>query len=515
VSSILRARDNCPGEIQTMHRRMMASLLALFFTAGSAQGQTFQVLHVFQGQPDGESPQGGAIADANGNVYGTTYKGGANNVGSLFMVDPKGTETVLHSFTDVDGQFPDQGLTLDSTGDIYGVAPFGGDFSPNPCSETGCGVVFRVDPTGKFVTLHTFEGGPADGSKPGGAMALDSAGNLYGGTYYGGSSGSGTIFKLDSSGNETLLSTAAGFPYGPLFLSNNGTIFGTGNLGYAHYMVFEVPPTGTEKIIATSMPPLYTPMFGVVQDPSSGVLYGTNVTGAVKVNPRTSELTLVQLFPNTWGNGVGLVQDSSGYLYGTTLVGGLSTSSKCNYNGGLVFRLDPVAAVFTPIYEFTGGQDGCVPGPLSIDQNGDLYGTTQAGGAPGPNCGDTGCGTVYKIILPRMNIGASAQQPFVRDNQGNYLAQVTVTNNGNIPIDSAQVTISSTVLGSGHPLAAPPPVVNLAPGAGAAFTLTFPPSSVKAGADSAPLKVNGTYTATSILLKAGNWALSFRSASLQ
>ena len=77
MPSILRARDNRPGKIQAMRGRMMASLLALFFSAGSAQAQTFQVLHVFQGRPDGQSPQGGAIADANGNVYGTTYKGGS------------------------------------------------------------------------------------------------------------------------------------------------------------------------------------------------------------------------------------------------------------------------------------------------------------------------------------------------------------------------------------------------------------------------------------------------------
>jgi uncharacterized repeat protein (TIGR03803 family) len=511
IPSILRPRDDSRRKIQTMRGWMTAFLLLLCFCAPSLQAQTFQLLHAFQGWPDGEGPQGGAIADAKGQVYGTTVKGGANNLGSLFKVDPSGTEILLHSFTDVDGQFPDQGLTLDDASEVYGVTPFGGDFGA--CPETGCGVVFKVDAAGNFAVLHTFEGGVGDGLQPEGAMALDAAGNVYGSTYYGGSNGTGTIFKLDANGNETVLDTSPSFaasqPFGPLFLGRDGTIFGTGSS-----TVFEVFPGLTGRVIAKSTPPtLYAPRFGVVQDPTSGELYGTNVAGAVKVDPSTSELTPIQSFPDTWAYGEGLVRDSSGYLYGTTMHGGLSTSSECNYSGGVVFRLDLVTAVFTPIYEFTGGQDGCVPGPLSIDRNGDLYGTTQAGGS-GPNCGDTGCGTVYKITLPRMSFGGSVQQPLTRDSQGNYVAQITVTNNGNLPIDSAQVGVASTTLGSGHPLEAPPPVVNLAPAASAAFTLTFPPNSVKEGANSATLKVDGTYDVRSILLKGGNWALSFRTVSL-
>jgi hypothetical protein len=106
------------------------------------------------------------------------------------------------------------------------------------------------------------------------------------------------------------------------------------------------------------------------------------------------------------------------------------------------------------------------------------------------------------------------QQPLTKNASGNFVALVTITNTGNITVPSTQVTIAGTTLGSGALLVAPPAITNLAPGASAVVTLTFPPTSVAAGATAAPLKLSGTYSVPAIALS-GNWGLSFRSVSLK
>ena len=116
------------------------------------------------------------------------------------------------------------------------------------------------------------------------------------------------------------------------------------------------------------------------------------------------------------------------------------------------------------------------------------------------------------VELPIVAITGSPQQPL--NQNGDYVAQVTITNSGNITITSLQVTKAGTILGSGSVLSAPAtPVMNLAPGASAVVTLTFPASSAPAGATTAPLRVSGTYTVSSPS-PSGNWSLSFRSVTL-
>lgn len=115
------------------------------------------------------------------------------------------------------------------------------------------------------------------------------------------------------------------------------------------------------------------------------------------------------------------------------------------------------------------------------------------------------------IAQPSVTISGSPQQPLTTDGSGNFVAQVTITNTGNVTVNSVQV--SSATLGSGSLLSAPAPVTNLAPGASAVVTLTFPSNSVPSGAASAALKVSGTYSVTSPAIS-GNWALSFRRVTL-
>src|SRR6266851_8246449 len=173
----------------------------------------FTVLYNFAGPPDAANASGSLIVDSVGDIYGTTVWGGASNFGSVFKIDTAGHETLLHSFGGgTDGANPEGGVIQDSAGNLYGVTEGGG--TGGGCGNYGCGTVFKVDASGNETVLYTFNGdtasGVIDGANPWGGLARDSAGNLYGATINGGTLGFGTIFKVDASGIETLLHQFSG-----------------------------------------------------------------------------------------------------------------------------------------------------------------------------------------------------------------------------------------------------------------------------------------------------------------
>ena len=182
-----------------------------------APNGTETVLHFFAGGPsDGRTPffSGGLIVDPAGNLYGTTFGGGASDFGVVFMLAPNGTETMLHSFagSPTDGASPQAGLIIDGAGNLYGTTANGG--------ASDFGVVFKLAPNGTETVLHSFAGGPSDGAGPVAGLIADSAGNLYGTTSGGGASGFGVVFKLAPDGTYTVLHTFAGWrrrraPRGP------------------------------------------------------------------------------------------------------------------------------------------------------------------------------------------------------------------------------------------------------------------------------------------------------------
>jgi uncharacterized repeat protein (TIGR03803 family) len=186
---------------------------------------TFTVLHSFAGGvADGANADTGVTVTSDGNIYGTTIMSGASDQGVLFRLSPDGTFTVLHSFPDsgTDGVYPKSPLTSDSAGNLYGTTSGGG-----PASG---GTVFKVAPDGTYSTLYAFQGGPADGQLPSGALVVDDGGYLYGATALGGASGVGTVYRLSPTGTETVLhsfSTTDGkYAFGGVIADAAGNLYG-------------------------------------------------------------------------------------------------------------------------------------------------------------------------------------------------------------------------------------------------------------------------------------------------
>jgi uncharacterized repeat protein (TIGR03803 family) len=201
---------------------------------GSSWNET--ALYTFQGGADGGIPNG-FLSIYGGNIYGATASGGnladctGPGCGVIFKIAPSGQETVLYAFTgSTDGDAANGALLMDAKGNLYGTAEGGGNLN---CSEyiylTGCGVVFQITPAGKENVIHTFEGSPADGANPTYGLVADSKGNGYSTTQYGGTSNFGTVFKINSRGIENLLHSFTGGTDGGY--ADSGLIFdSSGNL---------------------------------------------------------------------------------------------------------------------------------------------------------------------------------------------------------------------------------------------------------------------------------------------
>jgi len=215
---------------------------AVFKLTKSGSSWTESVLYSFGGLPDGNSPTGGVTIDAVGNLYGTTYYGGANNRGAVFELSPSGggyTEAVLYSFAGgVEGEYPVAGVILDPNGKLFGATTL---------SDRG-GTVFELSPSGGgwtyTVLWHHFNDSGTEGG-PTGNLALDSAGNLYGATQGGGKFNQGQVFKLmPGIGGYTYTdlhdftggANDGSGPRGNVALDTNGNLFGTTWQGGANNM---------------------------------------------------------------------------------------------------------------------------------------------------------------------------------------------------------------------------------------------------------------------------------------
>lgn len=416
-----------------MHRRSrsaafsMTLLLAVLLgpatiVVPSVQARTFKVLYAFTGGANGENPDdiGGLVLDKNGIIYGTAAGGNTNcpyltSCGIVFELAKTGTETVLYTFLGgTDGAGPIAGLIQDNSGNLYGTTYYGGT---GQCkvekTVVGCGTVFQLSPPitgGRAWTetvLYSFQG--MDGASPVASLVRDESGNFYGTTTIGGAGncrggggqqGCGTIFKLDSTGKETVLysftsKTDGGYPNAGLVRDTAGTMYGTtasgGNLTQACGsvgcgVVFKVDQTGNETVLYS-----FTgtggdgtqPYYGTLVRDSAGSLYGTTTYGGYgngygivfKVSKQGKE-TVLYSFKGSRDGGYpfgGLARDAAGNLYGTT-----SDWGKAGF--GTVFKLSRTGT-FIVLHGFTG-QDGAFPvGNLVRDALGNLYGVASNGGA--------------------------------------------------------------------------------------------------------------------------------------
>jgi uncharacterized repeat protein (TIGR03803 family) len=380
---------------------------------------------------DGFLPQAGVIRDSAGNLYGTTLLGGTSFAGVVFKVNTSGQETVLYSFTGkADGGEPGAGVIRDSAGNTYGTTSGGGK----------AGVVFKVNAAGQEEVLYSFTGG-ADGGHPLAGVIRDSAGNLYGTASGGGAGGVGAVYKLDTTGNETVLYSFTGgvdgaIPSAGVIRDSAGDLYGTAETGGTanEGVVYKLDTTDNETVLYSfpSTADGSGPSAGVIRD-SAGNLYGTTAAGGAEGAGVVYKLagngheTLLYTFTGGADGGypeAGLVRDSAGNLYGTTANGGNSTGT-CSYGFsgcGVVFKLD-ASGNETVLYAFTGGADGSRPVASVIrDSAGNIYGTTQTGGT-------AGAGVVFKVnaageetVLYSFTGGSDGGFPYggvVQDSSGN------------------------------------------------------------------------------------------------
>jgi uncharacterized repeat protein (TIGR03803 family) len=341
--------SNPAPQLRLRTATLAAALLTALLATALAQAQTFNILYSFTGGSDGFYETGGVVRDGAGNLYGTTADGGdvscvsPYGCGTVFKVDPAGNKTMLYSFTGgTDGGSPSASLILDSAGNLYGTTYYGGFLG---CGvPSACGTVFKLDPSGHLTTLYRFTGAP-DGANPESTLVRDAKGNVYGTTVGGGNSaclngyGCGTVFKINAVGKETVLyrfngGTDGETPYAGVVRDAAGNLFGTTSAGgdstCSCGTVFKLDTTGKETVLHgfTGAPDGETPQAGLVAD-AKGNLYGvTNsggryrYSGAVfRVDPSGRE-NILHSFNGPGGDGsfpsATLVRDPAGNLYGTT-----------------------------------------------------------------------------------------------------------------------------------------------------------------------------------------------------
>lgn len=404
-----RACDSWGNPIRSVARRLSALrnsglLVSVTFgtllTGGSLlrATPTLTTLANFSGT-NGGKPISGLVSDAAGNLYGTTAGVGfisptSYDWGTAFQV-ASGTRTLstlvkFNFYTS--GANPQAGLVSDAAGNLYGVTESGPENNTYPAGAWG--TVYQVAAgTHAFSTLAVFD--HTHGSAPSGAMIVDAAGNLYGTTAQGGANNVGTVFEV-AAGTHAISNLATfdgnngGYPEAGLIADRAGNLYGTTNVGGANNC-------GTVFQIAD----------------------GTHVLS-----------TLVTF---NGGNGknpyAGLIADSAGNLYGATHLGGAN-------DDGTIFQVAAGTHVLTTLATFNGSNGAQPYGSLIADAAGNLYGTTESGGAYNQ-------GTAFEITAGTNSIATLATFQTGNDGYGIYGANPF----GNLFADAAGNLYGTTMLG--------------------------------------------------------------------
>jgi uncharacterized repeat protein (TIGR03803 family) len=330
-------------------------------TRNAAPAIKFTTLHTFKGT-DGANPYAVLIQATDGNFYGTTSLGGANSFcaygagcGTVFKITPTGRLATLHSFDIADGEYIPAGLIQATNGTFYGTTFQGGANSE--------GTVFKITASGKLTTLYSFcsQTNCTDGEAPDAGLVQVPNGTFYGTTAGGGANyracriGCGTVFKITPSGTLTTLHSFdiadGAYPGATLIQATDGNLYGTTSAGGA----------------------ASTCMFQELR--GCGTVF--------KITP-SGMLTVLHRFERTDGGApvAGLVQSTDGSFYGTAAQGGAN-------DAGTIFKITPNGTL-TTLHRFDN-TDGSYPAATLIQAtDGNFYGTTAQGGA-------NDAGTIFKI----------------------------------------------------------------------------------------------------------------------
>ncbi len=384
---------------RTLHLALAACLAAPLCPTQAAWHET--TLFSFNDLADGGVPSGTLIPDSAGNLYGTARDGGQYGHGVVFELSPPQpgqtawTETVLHAF-DADGAYPVAGLIRDANGNLFGTTQSGG--------ANNDGTAFELSPPANGHTawtatvLHNFTGG-ADGREPLASLTLDPSGNLYGTAWLAGPHTDGEVFQLtppaEAQGSWTFTSLFAFHnkfgraPQSSLLRDNAGNLYGTNYCNEAgnHGTVFEISPPapGQTRWTRKDLHNIPNPDSRLVRD-KAGNLFGDSVYGGPGLNPFIFELTppadgsgrwrekIIYQFSNSAGTD-GLTIDDAGNLFAATGTG----------TGGTVFELKhPAPGKYKwtniPLFTFNGNNGAEPSGVFTIDKAGNLLGTTGFGG---------------------------------------------------------------------------------------------------------------------------------------
>ena len=405
----------------------------------SAAAQHEHLIHSFGTIPgDGAHPYAELIADASGNLYGTTGEGGTGSAGTVYELSPVGgdwTETILYSFTNgADGGYPYAGLVLDGNGDLFGTTMSGGIVG---CLSS-CGTVFELSPPmiqgGSWTETPIYSfGGGSDGSDPLADLIFDQAGNLYGTTLLGGGTGScegltglgcGTVFELSPSApgqpwTETILyhfsgGADGGSPRGAVVFDNAGNLYGTTIEGGSSCQpigcgtIFELNPSDAKIWTETVLHSFSddgdgdAPQAGLaidrLGDLAGTTAYGGGRAGGIVFALRPPGITrgdweykVLYRFGKITNDGynpeAGVTLAGGNALYGTTVGGGSN-------GNGTVYKLTRTGSGMweeSSSYSFNNGGDGTTPFASVLLFDNTLYGTTVLGGS-------ADAGTVFQII---------------------------------------------------------------------------------------------------------------------
>jgi uncharacterized repeat protein (TIGR03803 family) len=409
--------DDCFGKFMYSVcgcRQTATSLLAagvlLLVASTSVSAQILTSLLSFNGT-NGTAPVGRDVVQAtNGNLYGTTNGGGANNLGTVFKLTSGGMLNTLYNFDGMHGSSPQTGLVQGTDGNLYGTTQFGGTNSS--CDVRGCGTVFKISPSGTLTVLYSFceQSDCVDGDEPYAGLIQATDGNFYGATDQGGAYGYGTLFKIAPSGAFTTLHSFdfgdGAYPSATLTQATDGNLYGTtggGGSGSCNSGCGTIFKSTLSGILTT----LYSfcsqsacadgsDAFASLEQATDGNFYGTTFAGGAngdgtvfRITPG-GVLTTLHSFDGTDGSESEstLVQGTDGNLYGTTEFDGANSS------GGTVFEIT-LGGVLTTVYSFCSQSnctDGSVPTTIVQDTNGKFYGTTVYGGANGD-------GTVFRLSV--------------------------------------------------------------------------------------------------------------------